>query len=101
MEETKVTLVINAIINKENMSDVGTYMSKIMPVFAENGAVPVGKYSTTESLVGDQSPELIALFNFDSAQKIKDLVNGEAFVDLSELRARAFSKINMMICSNS
>ncbi len=33
MTESKTALVINAIINKENMAEVQSYLGKIMPVF--------------------------------------------------------------------
>jgi hypothetical protein len=35
MSNTKTFLVINAIVNKENMADVKTYLESIMPVFAK------------------------------------------------------------------
>jgi hypothetical protein len=41
MSETKAVLLINAIVNKENMADVQTYLGSIMPVFAKNGGKPI------------------------------------------------------------
>jgi uncharacterized protein (DUF1330 family) len=101
MSENKTFLVINAIINKENMADVQTYIESIMPVMGKNGGQPTGSYKTMEQLAGEASPEMISIIEFPSADAIREMVAGEEFVALAELRARAFSKLNLMICGES
>ena len=99
MTENKTILIINAITNKENMADVKTYLESIMPVFGKNGGKPVARYKTIEQLVGDESPEMIAIVEFPSTEIIKQMINGADFLALSDIRARAFTKLNIMICS--
>jgi len=98
MSENKTLLVITSIINKENMEELQSYLENIMPVFVQNGGTPVGRYKTIEQLAGEQGPETVAIFQFANAEAIKGMVNGEAFKGLAESRAKAFSKLNMMIC---
>jgi uncharacterized protein (DUF1330 family) len=98
MTEDKAILVINAIVNKENMADVKTYLGSIMPVFGKNGGKPIARYKTIEQLAGEESPEMIAIVEFPSAQKIKDMMRGDDFSSLAEIRSRAFTKLNIMIC---
>lgn len=98
MIENKTILIINAIANKDNMADVKTYLESIMPVFGKNGGKPVARYKTIENLAGDESPEMIAIVEFPSADIIKQMIYGEDFIALSDIRAKAFTKMNIMIC---
>lgn len=98
MTENKPLLVINAIINKVNMAEVQSYIGNMMPIFVKNGGTPVGRFKTIEQLAGEQGPEMVVIFQFSDATAIKEMVNGEAFKGLAENRAKAFSKLNMMIC---
>jgi uncharacterized protein (DUF1330 family) len=98
MTEKKTTLVINAIINKENMADLQTYLGGIMPIFMKNGGVPIGRYKATDRIDGVEGSDIIALFQFPNAETIKTTINSENFKALAELRARVFSKLNMTIC---
>ena len=101
MDQDKAILIVNAIVNKENMADVKHYMENIPAVFSKNGARPVASYKTVEQIVGDESPEMVAIFEFDNADAIKNLINGVDFKALAETRAKAFSKLNLMICASN
>ena len=98
MPDKKALLVINAIVNKENMAEVQSYLGQIMPVFGENGGKPVGRYKTIQQLAGENGPEMIAMVEFSSPEVINEVINGEDFKALADLRAKAFTKLNMMIC---
>jgi uncharacterized protein (DUF1330 family) len=97
MEENKTFLVITAIVNKLNIAEVPEYLGSVMQIFGQNGGKPVGRYKTVNALVGEESPEMMAVIEFDNPKTIEDMVNGEAFNALSEQRARVFNKLNMII----
>ncbi len=97
MEEIKTFLVITAIVNKQNMAELSEYLGSVTQIFDQNGGKPVGRYKTINSLVGEASPEMMAVIEFDNPKTIEDMVQGEAFNALSELRARVFTKLNLMI----
>lgn len=99
MDQDKAILIVTAIVNKENMADVKQYKENIPAVFGKAGARPVASYNTVEQIVGEDSPDLVAIFEFDNADAIKNMINGEDFKALAELRAKAFSKLNLMICA--
>jgi uncharacterized protein (DUF1330 family) len=61
MSDTKAFLVINAIVNKENMADVKTYLESILPLFGKKGGKPIARHKTIEQLAGDESPEMIGI----------------------------------------
>lgn len=100
MEDSKTFLVITAIVNKQNIAEVPEYLGGVMKIFGQNGGKPVGRYKTINSLIGEDSPEMMAIIEFDNPETIENMVKGEAFNALAELRARVFSKLNMIISQN-
>ena len=98
MNDQKTTLVITAIVNKSNMAELPFYLEQIQPIFANNGAKPVGRYKTVENISGIDSPDIISIFEFDSPETVNTMVESEEFTGLAELRERVFSKLNLVIC---
>jgi len=96
--ESTAKLIINAIPNKENMQEVQSYLGNMMPVIAKHGGAVVQRYKTLEHLTGENGPDMIVIFEFQDAQSIITMMEGEGFKSLSESRAKAFTKLNMMIC---
>ena len=94
----KSVLLINAIVNKEHISELPGYLGNVMQVFGKNGGKPIGRFKTVENLLGEDSPEMTALIEFPNAEVIKELVKGEEFLALSEVRVRVFRKLNMLVC---
>ena len=92
-------LVINAVINKENKTELQGYLNQMMQIFKDNGGKPIARYKTVEILVGNNSPEMIAIISFKDSETIKEMINGEDYKSLSELRSRVFKKLNLVICS--
>ena len=97
MEVSKTFLVISAIVNKQNIAEVPEYLGSVMKIFGQNGGKPVGRYKTIKALLGEESPEMMAVIEFENPETIEDMVKGEAFNALAEKRARVFTKLNMII----
>jgi uncharacterized protein (DUF1330 family) len=100
MEDNKTFLVITAIVNKQNIAEVPEYLGSVMQIFGQNGGKPVGRYKTINPLVGDESPEMVAVIEFANPEIIENLVKSEAFNTLAEQRARVFTNLNMFISQN-
>ncbi|GEM_PF-1420955 len=100
MEDTKALLVINAIVNKQNAAELQDYLGSVMQIFGKNGGKPIGRYKTVEPLTGEDFPEMIAIIEFADLDVIKNMVNGNEFTALSDMRTRVFSKLNMMVCES-
>jgi uncharacterized protein (DUF1330 family) len=98
MEDRKSFLVISAIVDKQNMAELNEYLGSVMQIFGKNGGKPVGRYKTIGPVLGEDSPDMLAVIEFPDAEAIKDMVNGLEFNALAETRARVFSKLTMMIC---
>lgn len=91
-------LVINTIPDPENMEGFQLYLSKIIPIFQSCGGKPVGRWKTEEQILGDGGIKASAVFEFPSAQVIRDMVNGTEFRALDQLRSEAYKKVDLMIC---
>ena len=89
--------IVTAIVNPANAQELPGYQAQAMESIKAHGGSPVSRFKTVESLSGDDSPEMVAVMTFPSAQDIKDMINSEAFQALNDLRAKVFSKLNMMI----
>jgi len=82
------------------MAELPSYLAQIQPIFAKNQAKPLGHYKTVQSLSGTDSPEIISIMEFDSVETINTMVQSEEFTGLAELRARVFTKLNLMISAS-
>ncbi len=100
MKDQKEIVVITAVVNKTHAGELPSYLEQIQPIFAKNGAKPIGRYKTVQNIVGTDGPEIISIFEFDNTDAIDTMVQSEEFTGLAELRARVFSKLNMMQCTS-
>ena len=97
MSHQKSILMINAVVNKENTAELPSYLEQIGPVFGKFGAKPVAKYKIVRNIVGENSPELTAFYEFENAESIDTLIDSQDFKALAELRARVFTKLNLSV----
>lgn len=91
-------LVINAVVEQENQSELNGYLSQMMQIFKEHGGKPIGRYKTIEKVEGTGCPEMIALISFKDVSTIKNMLDSENYKSLSDLRERVFDKLNIVIC---
>ncbi len=98
MTEEKAFLVINAVPNPENMAGFQMYMSKIMPILENAGGKTLGRYRTVEQVVGEGGPRVTGIVEFSSSEVIKNMIAGEEFNSLAQLRGEAFARLDLMIC---
>ena len=95
---SKVKLIISAIPNKENMQEMQSYLKQAGPFAPKYGGVFVSRYKTNKHLVGENGAELMSIFEFPDAQSIENMMNDEEYKKLTEIREKAFTKLNMRIC---
>ncbi len=100
MKDQKEILVITAVVNKAHVDELPTYLEQVQLIFGKNSAKPIGRYKTVQNVVGTDSPEIISIFEFDNSDAINTMLQSEEFTGLAELRARVFSKLNMVLCTS-
>ena len=75
------------------------YLSKILTIFKNNGGKMIGRYKTIEQVMGSGGIKASAIFEFPSANAIKDMVASKEFNSLNELRKKAYVQdVDLMIC---
>ena len=100
MNDQKSIVVITAIVNKSNRTELPIYLEQMKSIFAINGAKPIGRYKTMQNIIGIDSPEIISIFEFKNPETVIAMVESEEFTGLAELRARVFSNLNLIICES-
>ena len=98
MSDAKTYLPINTIPNPENMAGFQLYLSKIIPIFQNAGGKSLGRYKTTEQVMGTSGIKASAVFEFPSPEAIKEMLAGEEFTALNQLRSEAYKKVDLLIC---
>lgn len=98
-DSQKTVLVINAVIDQEHKQELPAYLSQMMQVFKEHGGKLIGRYKTIEKISGIQTPDMIAMISFENSEIIKNMLDGDEYKSLSELRRRVFSDLEIVICS--
>jgi uncharacterized protein (DUF1330 family) len=96
---SRTVLIINAVVDREHKQELGGYLSQMMQIFKDNGGKPLGRYKTIEKINGSQVPEMIALVSFENAERIKEMLDGDEYKSLSDLRARVFSDLKIVLCA--
>jgi len=99
MTDSPAFLIINAVPNPQKMEQVQAYLSQIMPVLVSGGGKPIGRYRVTNQLIGKGGPKMMALLEYPDEKSIADMINGEAFVALADLREQAFLQLDLLVSS--
>ena len=92
-----INLIINAIPNPENMENVQEYLSKIMPIFFNNGGEKIERYQATEQLLGSSGIKMVGIFSFPDVETVKTMMASDEFSALGALRASAFKQLDLII----
>jgi uncharacterized protein (DUF1330 family) len=95
----KTFLVVNAIPNMDNMESFQSYLSQIVGIFKQFGGSGMQRWKTVEQVMGKGGIKAMAVFEFPSAQSIKDMMKSEEFNSLNDLRKKAYKQeVDLMIC---
>ncbi|MDA3942574.1 MAG: DUF1330 domain-containing protein [Bacteroidetes bacterium] len=99
MTDNKTFLVVNAIPNIDDMASFQSYISQIVDIFKQFGGSGMQRWKTTEQVMGNGGIKAIAVFEFPSAQSVKDMMTSEEFNALNDLRKKAYKQeVDLMIC---
>jgi uncharacterized protein (DUF1330 family) len=95
----KTFLIINAIPNMDDMESFQSYLSQIVGVINQFGGSGMQRWKTVEQVMGQGGIKAIAVFEFPSAESIKEMMKSEDFNALNELRKKAYKQeVDLMIC---
>jgi len=99
MTENKTFLMVNAIPNMDDVESFQSYLSQIVGIFKQFGGSGMQRWKTIEQVMGKGGIKAMAVFEFPSAQSIKDMMVSEEFNALNNLRKKAYKQeVDLMIC---
>lgn len=99
VSEKKTFLLVNAVPNMDDMASFQSYLSQIVGVFKQFGGSGMQRWKTLEQVMGKGGIKAMAVFEFPSAQSVKDMMESEEFNALSDLRKKAYKQeVDLMIC---
>ncbi len=94
-------LIVNAVPNTDDMPSFQLYISQIINIFQKFGGTSMQRYKTVDQIMGQGGIKAIAIFEFPSAQHIRDMKASDEFNSLNELRKKAYKQeVDLMICEN-
>lgn len=96
----KSTMIVNATLNSNEKEAFKYYAENSAPIFKKAGGVPLSKYKISETIIGQEVLQLIAIMEFPNKNVIKSVFNSEAYKALLPYRDKAFSSLNVFISEN-
>lgn len=101
MSDNKTFLVVNAVPNTDDPASFQSYVSQIVGIFKQFGGAGMQRLKTVEQVMGQGGIKAIAVFEFPSAQSVKDMLASEEFNALNDLRKKAYrQEVDLMICES-
>lgn len=99
MNNSKTFLMVNAIPNMDDMNSFQSYLAQIVGIFKQFGGTGMQRWRTVEQVMGNGGIKAMAVFEFPSAQSVKDMMASEEFNALNDLRKKAYKQeVDLMIC---
>ena len=97
----KVTLIISAQPNKENMADIQGYSEKATPLFMQGGGEVIGRFENQGMVIGEKAAPVTVLVNFESEEAARGVFETPEYKELIPMRDRAFAMLNVFIAKNT
>jgi uncharacterized protein (DUF1330 family) len=99
MENQTTYLIINAVPNHHDLASFQSYLSQIVEIFKKFGGCNMQRFKVQEQIMGQGNIKAIAVFEFPSAEAIREMKNSEDFTNLNELRKKVYlQEVDLMIC---
>lgn len=93
----KVLMIVNATPNPKEQEAYEYYASHVGPIFKQFGGMPFAKYKVSETIVGNQAIQVVAIMQFPNDNAIKNAFDSEAYKSLLPYRNKAFSNLTVLI----
>jgi uncharacterized protein (DUF1330 family) len=84
-----VTMITVANFAKDGAADLQHYVETVLPLLNEAGA-KVQRYGGTETLIGENRFDLVAIMEFPSEAAMKQFLSSNAYTAMDAYRDRAF-----------
>lgn len=93
----KSLMIVNAVLNSDEKEAFAYYSEYSAPLFKQAGAIPVGKYKISETIIGERKLQVVAIMEFPSSEAITNVFKSEAYKELLPYRDKAFMELDVFI----
>jgi len=94
--EEKMTLVVTAVPNPNEMASVQAYLKGVMPLFMGAGGKLVRRLKTDRVLNG-RPAGMVLVMDFESADSVEALFESEEYRALLPKRDQGFAEMNILL----
>lgn len=98
MEKEKITLIVKATINSEEMDSFNAYIRQLTELFEKVKAEPIGHFPIKETFVGYELPTFIAIYRFKSKEALNTVYGTDEYKNkMLPLRNKGFKKLEVYL----
>jgi len=90
---SKVNLIIVATINPNEKEALSHYLEGVGKLYEEVNAKSVGKYKVSKASIGDYTPSLVSIMEFDNIAAMNQVFDSQTYQALLPIRDKAFLKL--------
>jgi len=94
---SKVNLIVVATVNHQEPEALSHYLEKVGNLYQQMEAKPVGKYKISKPLIGNRTPSLVSIMEFENTDALNSVFEGEAYKELVAYRDKAFLEVEAFI----
>lgn len=95
-EDGKVTLVVTAVPNPNEMESVQAYLKGVMPLLVGAGGKPVKRLKVDEVLNGKPSG-MVLVMDFDSKDAVTSMFSSVDYKAIVPARDKGFAEMNILL----
>ncbi len=89
----KVVLIILATINPNEKEALNHYLEQMNMLYEQVEAIQISKYKISESLMGENSPNLVSILEFPNQDALDKVFKSEKYKTLKPFREKAFLQV--------
>ena len=94
---SKINLIIVATINPKEKEALSHYLAGVGELYKEVDAKSVGKYKVSKASIGDYTPSLVSIMEFDNVAAMNQVFDSQTYQALLPIRDKAFLKLEAYI----
>jgi len=99
MSQSKIFLIVNAVLNTDDMPRFQSNLSHIIGIFKQYGGSNFQRFKTVEQIMGQGGIKATAVVEFPGIEAIHEMYASEEFNSLNDLRKKAYKQeVDLMIC---
>lgn len=98
MEKEKITLIVKATINTEEMDSFNAYIKMLTELFEKVKAEQIGHFPIKETFVGNEKPTFIAVYRFEDRVALNTVYNTDEYKNkMLPLRNKGFKNLEVYL----